>query len=102
MFIKYSIGFIIFPGGFGTFDELFEALTLVQTNKIETFPIVLYGSEYWHGLIEWLKTSPHSMGAINMDDLKLFELIDNPEAVRGYLTNYLTRLRISLPEFHDE
>ncbi len=99
MFIKYSIGFIIFPGGYGTFDELFEALTLVQTNKIKSFPIVLYGSEYWKGLIDWLKTSPHSIGAINLDDLNYFVLIDHPEAVCGYLRNYLTRLNVPLPEF---
>ncbi len=99
MFVKYSIGFIIFPGGYGTFDELFEALTLVQTNKIKTFPIILYGSEYWKGLIDWLKTSPHSIGAINLDDLNYFVLIDNPEAVHGYLRNYLTRLSVPLPEF---
>lgn len=102
MFIKYSIGFVIFPGGFGTFDELFEALTLVQTGKIKSFPVVLYGSEYWKGLIDWLKTSPHSIGALSLDDLKYFELIDNPEAVCGYLKNYLTRLRVPLPEFHYE
>lgn len=102
MFIKYSIGFVIFPGGFGTFDELFEALTLVQTGKIKSFPVVLYGSEYWKGLIDWFKTSPHAIGAISFDDLKYFELIDNPEAVCGFLRNYLTRLRVPLPEFHYE
>lgn len=99
MFIKYSVAFIIFPGGYGTFDELFEALTLVQTNKIKTFPIVLYGSEYWKGLIDWLKSSPQSIGAISVDDLKYFVVIDNPEAVCGYLRNYLTRLNIPLPDF---
>lgn len=99
MFIKYSVGFIIFPGGYGTFDELFEALTLVQTDKIKTFPIVLYGSEYWKGLIEWLKSAPILLGAISKEDLDYFVVIDNPEAVCGYLRNYLTRLNIPLPDF---
>ena len=99
MFIKYSIGFVIFPGGYGTFDELFEALTLVQTGKIISFPIVLYGSEYWQGLLDWLKNSPKNLGAISLDDFKYFEIINNPEAVCGYLKNYLTRLRVPLPDF---
>lgn len=102
MFIKYSIGFIIFPGGFGTLDELFEALTLVQTGKIISFPIILYGSDYWKGLIEWLKNSPQSLGALSIDDLKYFEIIDNPEAVCSYLKNYLTRLGVPLPDFRCE
>jgi len=102
MFIKYSIGFVIFPGGYGTFDELFEALTLVQTGKIISFPIVLYGSEYWQGLLEWLKNSPKNLGAISLDDFKYFEIINNPEAVCGYLKNYLTRLRIPFPDFSYE
>jgi uncharacterized protein (TIGR00730 family) len=97
MFIKYSIGFVIFPGGYGTFDELFEALTLVQTGKIISFPIILYGSEYWKGLLDWLKNSPKNLGAISVDDFKYFEIINNPEAVRGYLKNYLTRLEVPIP-----
>ncbi len=98
MFIKYSIGFVIFPGGFGTFDEMFEALTLVQTEKIKNFPVVLYGSEYWKGLIDWLKNSPMRIGAISVDDLDLFVLIDNPEAVYSYFINHLIRLNIPLPQ----
>jgi uncharacterized protein (TIGR00730 family) len=97
MFIKYSIGFIIFPGGYGTFDEMFEALTLVQTNKIKSFPVVLYGSEYWKGLIDWLTASPLKVGTLSSDDFNYFVLIDNPQAVCGYLRNYLTRLNVSLP-----
>ncbi|MEN2993909.1 MAG: TIGR00730 family Rossman fold protein [Thermodesulfovibrio sp.] len=102
MFIKYSIGFIIFPGGFGTLDELFEALTLVQTGKIISFPVVLYGSEYWKGLLDWLKDSPQRIGALTSDDFKYLEVIDNPEAVVGYLRNYLTRLGVSLPDFYNK
>ncbi|MGB9711363.1 MAG: TIGR00730 family Rossman fold protein [Thermodesulfovibrio sp.] len=102
MFIKYSIGFIIFPGGFGTLDELFEALTLVQTGKILSFPIILYGAEYWKGLLEWFKNSPKSIGAISLDDFKYFEIIDNPEAVSSYLKNYLTKLEVPIPPLHHE
>ncbi|MCX7724788.1 MAG: TIGR00730 family Rossman fold protein [Thermodesulfovibrio sp.] len=102
MFIKYSIGFVIFPGGFGTLDELFEALTLVQTGKIISFPVVLYGSEYWRGLIDWLQDSAQRIGALTSDDFKYFEVIDNPEAVLGYLRNYLTRLGVSLPDFYSK
>jgi uncharacterized protein (TIGR00730 family) len=81
MFIKYAIAFIIFPGGFGTMDELFEALTLVQTRRIESFPIILYGSAYWKGLIEWFKTALVSNGTIAKDDLSWFSLVDTPEQV---------------------
>ncbi|MEN2986018.1 MAG: TIGR00730 family Rossman fold protein [Thermodesulfovibrionaceae bacterium] len=99
MFVKYSIGFIIFPGGFGTLDELFEALTLVQSGKIRSFPIILYGSEYWHGLIEWFKSSPKNLGAISIDDLKYFQLMDKPEDVCNSLKNHLLKLGMPLPDF---
>jgi uncharacterized protein (TIGR00730 family) len=79
MFVKYSIAFIIFPGGYGTMDELFEALTLVQTEKIEHFPIVLYGPEYWKGLIDWLKDNVQGKGCIDDDDMELFTMVDKPE-----------------------
>lgn len=77
MFVKHAIGFVIFPGGFGTMDELFEALTLVQTLKVEPFPIILYGSEYWDGLIEWLKTTMVKQGCIGTEDLQLFKVVDD-------------------------
>jgi uncharacterized protein (TIGR00730 family) len=79
MFVKYSIAFIIFPGGYGTMDELFEALTLVQTEKIEHFPIVLYGPEYWKGLTDWLKDNVQGKGCIDDDDMELFTMVDKPE-----------------------
>lgn len=79
MFIKYSVAFIIMPGGFGTLDELFEALTLVQTDKIDHFPIVLYGSSFWNGLIEWLWQEVLAAGCISPKDLKLFRIADTPE-----------------------
>src|SRR5262249_31738564 len=69
MFVKYSEGFIIFPGGFGTVDELFEALTLIQTGKIEHFPVVLFGSSYWNGLVDWLKQIMLAEGKVSPEDL---------------------------------
>ncbi|MDC0403959.1 TIGR00730 family Rossman fold protein [Porticoccaceae bacterium] len=79
LFVKQAIGFVIFPGGFGTLDELFEALTLVQTGKVEPFPIVLVGQEFWQGLIDWLRQQLLSSGSIAASDLALIELVDTPE-----------------------
>ena len=81
MFVKYAVGYIIFPGGFGTMDELFEALTLIQTRKIRGFPVVLVGSEYWKGLIDWLRTTALSHGAISPEDIDLMHVVDDPEEV---------------------
>lgn len=81
MFIKYAIAYIIFPGGFGTMDELFEALTLVQTKRIKSFPIILYGTEYWEGLIDWMKKTLVEQGTILREDFSLFSLVDTPEEV---------------------
>jgi len=78
MFVKYSIGYIIFPGGFGTIDELFEALVLAQTEKIEHFPIVLFGWEYWGGLLDWLKERMIGEGYISNEEMNLFYSTDNP------------------------
>ena len=88
MFIKYAIAFIIFPGGFGTMDELFEALTLAQTKRIKSFPIILYGSEYWKGLIDWMKNSlvPHK--TIGREDFALFSLVDKPDEVRFLINEH--------------
>jgi hypothetical protein len=84
MFVKYSQGFIVLPGGFGTLDELFEALTLIQTKKIGRFPIILVGRSYWSGLIDWMKgTMLEGESNINPEDLKLFSIVETPdEAVR--------------------
>jgi uncharacterized protein (TIGR00730 family) len=83
MFVKYSQGFIIMPGGFGTLDEMFESLTLIQTHKIGRFPVVLVGSEYWTGLLDWMKNTMVSHGNIHAEDLELFEVVDTPtEAVK--------------------
>jgi hypothetical protein len=81
MFVKYSCAFIIFPGGFGTLDELFEALTLIQTRKIKNFPVVLFGTEYWRGLLDWLKTSALSGTMIAEKDFSLLSVTDSPTEV---------------------
>ena len=85
MFVKYAHAFVIFPGGFGTMDELFEALTLIQTDKIHNFPVILYGSDYWAGLVDWMKGTVTSRGNISPEDDELFVLADSPEAVRDNL-----------------
>jgi len=80
MFVKYAQGFIVLPGGVGTLDELFEAITLIQTQKIGKFPIVLVGKKYWEGLLDWIKETMLAIEAnINPDDLDLFNVVDTPE-----------------------
>lgn len=79
MFVKYSIGYLIFPGGFGTLDELFNSMTLVQTGKVENFPIVLYGSRFWSGLLDWIKATLLKEGTISEVDLKRYIVADTPE-----------------------
>ena len=86
MFVKYARGFVIFPGGFGTLDELFESLTLAQTGKIEHFPIVLFGTPYWTGLLDWMKKVVLPSGAIAADDLNLMTLTDDPEEAAAMAT----------------
>jgi uncharacterized protein (TIGR00730 family) len=82
MFVKYSTAFIVFPGGYGTMDELFEALTLIQTGKVKHFPVILFGEEYWAGLAEWLRDRAAGEGKIATTDLLLFTITDSPrEAV---------------------
>ena len=83
MFIKYAIGYVIFPGGFGTLDELFEALTLIQTDKIRPFPVVLFGSEYWSGMLDWLNRTMIENKMIKPEDMSIFTVTDSiPEVVR--------------------
>jgi uncharacterized protein (TIGR00730 family) len=86
MFVKYSLGFVIFPGGFGTFDELFEALTLIQTKKIRDFPVVLFGSTYWSGLLNWIHDFVLPEGKISENDLRLFHVTDSPAEVVQIVT----------------
>ena len=94
MFVKYSLAFIIFPGGFGTFDELFEALTLIQTRKIRNFPIVLFGAGYWSGLLDWLNKTVLPGGKISAQDMAMFHVTDSPSQV----VEIVTRAQNSLVE----
>lgn len=88
MFVKYAQGFIVFPGGFGTLDELFEALTLIQTKKISPFPIVLMGKDYWGGLVDWIKYTMVKTGTISEKDLDLFHLTDSDEEAASIIYNF--------------
>jgi len=92
MFVKYSIGYVVFPGGFGTLDEFFEALTLMQTKKIRRFPIILYGSTFWNGLIDWLKAQVLELGCIEEDDLDLFVIIDSTDEVLPIIQKHYEQL----------
>jgi uncharacterized protein (TIGR00730 family) len=86
MFVKYSDAFVIFPGGFGTLDELFEALTLIQTGKISHFPVVLFGKEYWRGMYDWCRDQLLASGKISAPDLELLQLTDDPEEAAEMIT----------------
>jgi hypothetical protein len=81
MFVKYADAFVILPGGFGTLDELFEALTLIQTRKVRNFPVVLVGTDYWAGLLGWIRGTLLARGAIDEADLALLQLTDDPDEV---------------------
>ena len=85
MLVKYSRGFVCMPGGFGSMDELFEALTLIQTQRIKPFPIVLYGSEFWGGLVDWLKNVMVKNGTISAEDLDIFTILDDPQETVDFL-----------------
>jgi hypothetical protein len=94
MFVKYSLGFIIFPGGFGTLDELFEALTLIQTKKIRNFPVVLFGSAYWSGLLSWIRDFAMKSGKVTEQDLKLLHVTDSPAEVVKIIISSQDTLRV--------
>ena len=81
MFVKYAMAYVILPGGFGTLDELFEALTLIQTNRIRAFPVIMVGSDYWKGLLDWIKDRMLEEKKISPDDLDLYQVADEPEQV---------------------
>ena len=99
MFMKYAQGFIVLPGGFGTFDELFEAITLIQTKKIGKFPIILVGRKYWSGLIDWIKEEMLGVEhAISADDLNLFTLVYTSDDAVDYIVKFYSRYLLS-PNF---
>lgn len=99
MFVKYSQGFIVMPGGFGTLDELFEALTLIQTKKIGRFPIVLVGREFWGGLMDWIKnTMLTAQNNISEEDLKLFSIVETPTEAVKVLDDFYSKYLLS-PNF---
>jgi hypothetical protein len=99
MFQKYAQGFVVLPGGFGTFDELFEALTLIQTEKIGKFPIVLVGTEYWKGLLDWIKTVMLEKEInISKEDLDLYKLVDTADDAVEYINNFYSKYLLS-PNF---
>ncbi|WP_136807452.1 TIGR00730 family Rossman fold protein [Desulfosediminicola flagellatus] len=85
MFMKYSMAFICMPGGYGSLDELFEALTLIQTQRIKPFPIVLVGSDFWSGLVDWIKDKLLGSGNISEEDILMFQILDDPDAVVNYI-----------------
>src|SRR5215204_2156917 len=91
MFVRYASGFVVFPGGFGTMDELFESLTLIQTGKVRNFPVVLVGSDYWQGLIDWICERLLAEGKISPADVDLYTLTDDPLEVRDVLMNAVHR-----------
>jgi len=99
MFVKYSQGFVVMPGGFGTLDEFFEALTLIQTHKIGKFPIILVGTDFWSGLVDWIKgTLLKSYGNISPDDLHLVDLVDTEDEVLAILDEFYNKYNLS-PNF---
>lgn len=89
LFVKHAVGFVIFPGGYGTMDELFEALTLVQTLKVKPFPIVLVGEKYWRGLVDWMQDQMIGQGCITNRELSLFELVDTSEQAAQIILRHI-------------
>lgn len=96
MFVKYSQGFIVMPGGFGTLDELMEALTLIQTHKIGKFPIVLVGSKFWSGLLDWFKSTLIENGMIAEEDLNLFRVVDSAEDAVAHIKAFYDKYTVNV------
>jgi uncharacterized protein (TIGR00730 family) len=92
MFIRYALAFVFLPGGMGTFDELFEALTLMQTNKIKTFPIFLLASSYWEGLIQWLRKHPLRENFLSESDFERFVITDDPDFVAAEIEKHFKQV----------
>ncbi len=93
MFVRYAVGYVFFPGGFGTLDEFFEAITLVQTHKVRPIPIYLLGTEYWNGLIEWLKKVPLAMQCLSQEDMDLMVVTDDIELIAEGIERYYQKTR---------
>jgi uncharacterized protein (TIGR00730 family) len=89
MFVKYAVAYVIMPGGYGTMDELFEALTLIQTKRIRSFPVIMMGSEYWSGLIDWLKNTLLREGKLLPEDVELIQVIDDPEEAVKHIQKFV-------------
>lgn len=98
MLVKYSQGFVVMPGGFGTLDELFEAITLIQTLKIDSFPIILVGSSFWEGLLDWIKSRLMEEKMISPEDIDLFHVVDSAEEVMKILNDFYAEVNLS-PNF---
>ncbi|WP_373428014.1 TIGR00730 family Rossman fold protein [Chryseobacterium sp. PTM-20240506] len=96
MFVKYSQGFVVMPGGFGTLDELTEAITLIQTNKIGKFPIVLVGSEFWSGLLDWFKATLLKEGMIAEDDLDLYRVVDTADEAVAHIKAFYDKYAVNV------
>lgn len=98
MFVKYAQGFVVMPGGFGTMDEFFEAITLMQTEKISLFPVVLFSTEYWKGLIDWIHSTMFAEGNVSQEDLDRFTIVDTVDAAVDYIDNFYAESDLS-PNF---
>ncbi len=93
MFVKYAQAFVVMPGGFGTIDELFEALNLIQTKKTKKFPVFLVGSDYWKGLVDWIQKTVLAKGNISKEDFALFRLVDDPDLIADEIFHYYNKTR---------
>jgi len=89
MFLKYGMAYVVMPGGFGTLDEFFEAITLVQTKKMKPFPIILVDSAYWSGLLEWMKTNLLGQEKITAEDMDIFKVMDDPKEIVDYIKKFV-------------
>jgi uncharacterized protein (TIGR00730 family) len=102
MFVKYADAFVIFPGGYGTLDELFEALTLIQTHKVQDFPVILMGTDYWTGMLDWIRGSLLAEAAINPEDVDLLRLTDDPVEAVSIIETYARSRRGEAAEVKPE
>src|SRR5699024_7239363 len=98
MFVKYAQGFMVFPGGFGTLDEFFEAITLIQTHKVSRFPVILVGTDYWKGLVEWIEDVLITNDTIASDDVDIFHLTDDMEEAADIISRFYEKNKLK-PNF---